>query len=205
MKTFVKRYLGPIEWGLGVFVVVSTLVVWAMNTSFTGGITVYDIFPPLGIVAFGLMWTHFVMSALRRYAHVTSARDNAYSAISMGLVLGLIIMHPLLLWIALYNDGLGLPPQSYYMVYKNEAIAVTLGSIGLTIFLAYEFKRFFGNRSWWKYVDYAQIVGMIAIFIHGIGLGRDIQLGYLPIWIFYGLTLVAAVTYSYLPQRSSSR
>jgi hypothetical protein len=65
------------------------------------------------------------------------------------------------------------------------------------LFLAYELKRFFGQRSWWKYVERLQIAGMIAIFIHGLGLGNELRMDwFLAVWAVYGITFAAAVLYS---------
>lgn len=204
MKRFLKRYNRQVEWALGAFVVVSTVAAWLANTGIQNGVTLYDIFPPLGILAFGLMWTHYVMGTIRRYAGLVPDKDRTYMALSMGLVLGLIIMHPMLLFIALYNDGLGLPPASYMQVYERELVFVGLGVFGLMIFLAYEFKRVFGQKKWWTIVDWAQIVGMGAIFVHGLGLGSDVRSGYAFVWWFYGITLLAAVAYSTYMDRKKS-
>ncbi|MBC7512061.1 hypothetical protein H7142_00155 [Candidatus Saccharibacteria bacterium] len=188
--------MNGIEWTLGVTAVVLPTIAWLSRNSLSE-LTLYSIFPPLGIIAFGLMWTHFVMGALRRYSGSTSSPHWLYMNISMGLVLSLIVLHPGLLWVALYLDGFGLPPQSHLEAYSTQILFVTLGTIGLLIFLSYEFKRFFGQRSWWKYIEWLQILGMGAIFVHAIGLGGELQLSwFMVVWIFYGLTLAASFVYS---------
>ncbi len=200
MRDFIRRYHVTIEWVLGVFVLVSSLAAWLDSREFEDqGLTIYTIFPPLGLIAFGLMWTHFIMGGLRRYADVQKRRRDTYMTVSMGLVLALIILHPGLLWLGLYRDGLGLPPFSYLMAYESQLIAVLLGSLGLVIFLAFECKRWFGTRSWWRFVEWAQIVGMAAIFFHAIELGGELrQDWYAAVWWFYGLTLAAVVIYSWV-------
>lgn len=200
MKQFIQRYHMAIEWVLGVFVLVSSVVAWLDSREFDEqGLTIYTIFPPLGLIAFGLMWTHFVMGALRRYAAVKKRKGDAYMTVSMGVVLALIILHPGLLWLGLYNDGFGLPPVSYLTAYQSQLLAVGLGSVGLTIFLAFELKRWFGTRKWWRFVEWAQVIGMAAIFFHAIELGGELREDwYGLVWWGYGVTLAIAVLYGWI-------
>lgn len=195
MRQFVKRNYVLIEWVLGGIAIILPVIAWLSVQH--RELTLYDIFPPLGLIAFGLMWTHFVMGALKRYADVETREPGLYMPISMGLVLALIILHPGLLWFALFLDGYGLPPESYLKAYSSQVLLVLLGSASLIIFLAYEFKRVFGQKSWWKYIDWLQIVGMAAIFIHALGLGRDLQMNwFMVVWWLYGITLAASIIYS---------
>ncbi|HRJ06540.1 MAG TPA: hypothetical protein PK096_03385 [Candidatus Saccharibacteria bacterium] len=197
LTNFLKSYHKQIEWLLGIVVVVLAVVAWSANRDLTDSLTIYDIFPPLGLVAFGLMWTHFVMGAIRRYGRIDSPKESAYKTVSFGIVLGLLILHPGLLVLGLYRDGYGPPPFSYIEVYSTQLLAVGMGSIGLTIFLAFELKRWFSEKSWWKYIEWAQLVGMAAIFYHALQLGGELkQPWFVAVWWFYGLTLVLAVGYT---------
>lgn len=201
MCEFVRRNLNAIEWAFGAAAVVLPTVAWLSRNSLSG-LTLYDIFPPLGIVAFGLMWTHFVVGALRRYAGISRRNETLYMPLSMGLGLALILLHPGLLWIALYLDGYGLPPQSHLQAYSAQAGLLALGTIALLIFLSYELKRFFGDKNRWKYIEQIQIIGMIAIFIHALGLGNELHVDwFLAVWIFYGVTLLISFGYSWLYDR----
>ena len=196
MREYISRHIVAIEWGLGALALIVPSITWLGRTELDD-LTLYDIFPPLGLMAFGLMWTHFVMGALRRYAGVSASSHRLYMPVSMGLVLALIVLHPGLLWLALYLDGFGLPPQSYMQVYSGQLGLIALGMTALLIFLAYELKRFFGDRSWWKYVSGAQIVGMLAIFVHAIGLGNELRTDwFFVVWIGLGVTLVVSFLYS---------
>ncbi len=207
VKKFLSNHITLIEWLIGGAAIMLPIVAWLGNVTLNK-ITLYDIFPPLGLIAFGLMWTHFVMGALRRYSSVGANQRDLYMNISMGLVLGLIILHPALLWLALYKDGYGLPPFSYMDVYQTQLGFLALGTFGLLIFLAYELKRFFGSKKWWKYVDAAQILGMGVIFVHAIGLGNELRLDwFMALWVFYGLTLAGSIIYSkliYVPKEESN-
>lgn len=205
MRRFMRRHIRSIEWGLGVIAVVLPSIAW-LSEAELDELTLYDIFPPLGLLAFGLMWTHFVIGALRRYAGIQLDKHRPYMTISMGLVFALILLHPGLLWLALYLDGLGLPPESYMQAYSTQLGFVALGTLGLVIFLAYELKRFFGNKSWWKYVSMLQIVGMAAIFIHAIGLGNELRLDwYFAVWVILGVTLMVSFIYSTVMNQRDKR
>ena len=198
LTDFLKTYNKQIEWALGIFVVVTAVAVWVEGREVGEEVlSIYDIFPVFGLMAFGLMWTHFVMGALRRFAGVVPAKENAYKTVSMGMVLGLIILHPTLLWLGLARDGYGPPPFSHILAYEDQLLYVGLGTIGLTIFLAFELKRWFGGRKWWKWIEWAQIVGMTAIFFHAIELGNELREDwYMTIWWGYGITLAAAIIYT---------
>ena len=197
MREFIRRNHTTIEWSLAALVLVAAAMVWLENRQPAEGLTIYDVFPPLGLVAFGLMWTHFVMGALRRYSGAGKRAHDVYMTVSMGMVLTLIILHPGLLWLGLYLDGLGLPPASYLTAYQTQLFAVLLGSLGLAIFLAFELKRWFGRKSWWRFVEWAQIVGMTAIFFHAIELGGELREDwYAALWWLYGITLLVAIIYT---------
>lgn len=197
-KEILARRITAIEWLLGVFVVVVSSLAWVSDRNFAD-ITLYDIFPPLGLVAFGLMWTYYVIGALRQYADIKGVRSDMYMTVSTGLVLALLILHPGLLWIGLYMDGYGLPPSSYLEAYKTQLGFVILGTCGLFIFLSYELRRFFRKRRWWKYIVHLQTVGMAVIFVHAIGLGGELKLNwFMALWIFYGVTLALSIIYSSL-------
>lgn len=202
MKEFIKRNHTVIEWLLAGFVVVSAVAVWLQSRELGENITIYDVFPPLGLTAFGLMWTHFVMGALRRYSEAPKRARDVYMTVSMGIVLALIILHPGLLWLGLYLDGFGLPPISYLTAYQSQLLAVLLGSLGLTIFLAFELKRWFGRKKWWRFIEWAQIIGMTAIFFHALQLGNELRTDwYALVWWLYGITLLIAIIYTVIYNR----
>jgi len=188
------------QWLLGVAVVGVSLAAWASVRVPSEGLGLYDVFPLFGLLAFGLMWTHFVLGALRRYLGIESQQQSAYHTASFGLVLALLVLHPGLLWYGLWSDGFGLPPASHMAAYNTPAMmgALSLGSVALFIFLAYELRRKFRTTSWWVYVERAQIVAMAAIFYHALVLGKELSLGWFQlVWWGYGATLLLAVGYSY--------
>ncbi len=192
----VKRFQ-LLEWARGLFVVLTAVIVW-LQVRGVESLSIYDIFPLFGLLAFGLMWTHYVNGAFRRMWGVAKAKNDTYWAVSSGLVLALIILHPLLLNYGLVRDGLGLPPASYAAAYPGNESFVLLGTVALLVFLAYELRRWYKHASWWKYINYAQLAAMVAIFIHALMLGRELSVGwYLALWWLYGISFVIAVVYSH--------
>ena len=164
----------------------------------------YQIFPLLGLTAFSLMWSHYVTSAFRTRQNVPRGILKTYLEITSTLVLIAILLHPGLLWVQLWRDGFGLPPNSYLQHYVAPTLrwAAMLGTLSLVAFLAYELRRKFASRSWWKYVQRASDVGMIAIFIHGLKLGRNLQTSWFKyIWYFYGVSLILSMVYVYGQQK----
>lgn len=189
-------------------VVVLGAVVWAGERLGSGGLTSYDLFPLLGLVAFSLMWTHYIVGALRRNLNVEIKENRNYFKITGLVVLFMILLHPAILIASLYKDGFGLPPGSYLAVYSEPVMkgAIMLGTMSLLLFLAFEFQGKYKNKAWWKYVDYLQILAMFLIFYHGLTLGRELTVGwYKAVWYFYGLSLISAIIFNTWYDRRTKR
>lgn len=183
-------------WALAALTTILAVYVWGEGVNWDiGGLSNYQIFPLLGLIAFGLMWGHYMVAALRQYLVIDRIVIAQYFHITSLVVLVAILLHPgLLIW-QLARDGLGLPPESYYRLYGWLTI---LGTVSLCVFLAYELRRKFGQRSWWKYVERLNDVAMVAIYYHGLKLGSHTQVSWFRyLWYFYGATLVAALMYLY--------
>lgn len=203
-----KTALRLISWSLGLLVLGLATKVWVSERLDGGFLTVYDIFPLLGISAFSLMWTHYVLGSLRRFLHVNVKDRGAYYKVSSVIVLFLILLHPGLLVAGLYRDGFGLPPVSYLTVYSENYMqtAIGMGTISLIIFLLFELKSRLKNKNWWKYIEFAQLIAMSFIFYHGLTLGGELSVGwYRMVWFFYGITFIAAVMINHWYDRSTNR
>lgn len=188
------------SWSLAGFTSLLAVVVWASERLPAVSVTLYAVFPLLGLLAFSLMWTHYVAGILRRRLDATVAANRLFHKVTASIVLALILLHPGLLIFQLYQDGFGLPPQSYLTVYALPAMkgALMLGSISLLIFLSFEFKRHFGKKQWWRFIEYAQVIAMFLVFYHGLTLGRELSVGwYRSTWYFYGISLLLAVIHNY--------
>lgn len=163
-------------------------------------LSAYQLFPLFGLLAFSLMWSHYVATVLRRMGGLDKKVLSRYFDITSWLVLLFIFLHPGLLVWQLWRDGFGLPPGSYLSHYVAPGLrwAAVLGTVSLFIFLAYETRRKFNARPWWRFVAYATDAAMIAVFIHGLELGTNLhQNWYKLVWYFYGVILGAALIYIY--------
>jgi hypothetical protein len=188
-------------WTLGAVVIALATTVWVMTRlGDSRELTPYSSFPLLGLLAFSLMWTHYIGGTLRRYLGYAKFQTQTYFTLTSWVVLILILLHPAIFVTALFLDGFGLPPFSYLSVYTATAsrIALLLGTLSLIAFLAFELHRKYAEASWWKYVELANIFAMYAIFYHALTLGGELgQIWYKAIWYIYGITLAIAISYSY--------
>ena len=201
MNTSKKLQLSA--WLLGGLTVFLALFVWWPATE---NLTVYSLFPIFGLIAFGLMWTHYITGALRRYFAVPSETIKRYFQITSYIVLFSILVHPFLLDFQLFLDGNGLPPFSRNAIYTEgiQQFAIFLGTVSLVFFLLYELHRFFKDRSWWKYIEYANIAAMFLILYHGFTLGGNLREPWFQVvWAFYAVSLLVAVIYTELKKRNT--
>ncbi len=190
-------------WLISLSVSFLAFLVWLQSFSGEVKLNNYSLFPLLGLLAFSLMWVHYIVGALRRYFVVDKVHLKTYYKVTSIIVLLAILLHPNLFVYQLWSNGYGFPPDSYKNYVAASALwAVMLGTIALWIFLAFETKRFFGGKPWWKLVEYAQILAMVLIYIHALKLGGEIQTGwYKVVWVFYGLSFLLASGYIFIKDR----
>lgn len=194
-----ENILKTCSWGLSALVSLLAVAAWSDQRLNGARLSLYDWFPLFGLLAFSLMWTHYIAGSIRRHLGVNKKVNKQYLKITSILVLALILMHPLMLNIQLIRDGFGTPPSSYEAVYPESLRGViSLGMIGLLIFLAFEAKRWLSGKSWWRFLDYAQVLAMVIIFYHGLTLGAELAGGWFRfVWYIYGLSLLLSVGYNY--------
>lgn len=193
-----EKQLKTFAWGSSIVVAALAIYVWGAGLSWQlYPISSYTLFPLFGLLAFSLMWSHYIVSAVRTYFGKDKGITAQYFEVTSWIVLGAILLHPSLLIWQLWRDGMGLPPGSYInYVGPSLRFAVALGSFSFLIFLAYELRHKFGKRSWWKYVQYANDVAMFAIIIHALRLGSHTQDDWFHyVWLFYAATLAIALAY----------
>lgn len=172
-------------------------VAWGQDNSWQLlGLSTYQLFPIFGLLAFSIMWSQYVIAAIRDYLGLSNA-IRRYFEITGWFVLFAILLHPGLLIAQRYHDGYGLPPGSYETyVAPMQRWIVILGSVSLLMFLAYELKYFFSEKSWWKYIILLNDIAIVAIFYHGLRLGQDIGHHWFQVvWYVYGMVLVPALIY----------
>lgn len=194
-----NTWIQYLPWTLSITSSVLAIAVWAnfLHWDF-GAISTYQFFPVLGLLAFSIMWTHYMVGFLHRIVLKEHDFKNYYR-ITGYVVLAAICLHPGLLIFKRFQDGFGFPPHSYETYVAPGLGWITLlGSASLLVFLAYELHRFYENKSWWKYVVYAGDTAMVAIFYHGLRLGSTLQTGWFRyVWWFYGVTLIGTILYKY--------
>jgi hypothetical protein len=177
--------LGIIAWGQGIR--------WHII-----GISNYLLFPVFGLVAFSLMWTHYMAIVAKIIFKIKLSDMANYFKLTNFAVLGALLLHPGLLVWQLWRDGLGYPPFSYEYRYVAPGLGwvTLLGTACWFAFLAYELRRKYAERPWWKHVVNISELAMAGIYYHALRLGAQIQHGwYKSVWYFYGLTLAAALGY----------
>lgn len=190
-----KTWLPVAIWLLTVLVIALAFFVWGPTSD---KLTLYGLFPLLGLLAFSLMWVHYITGAIRRIVGVPKEALAFHFQLTGYLVLISILAHPSLFYLQLYIDGLGLPYESVYKVYTalTDRLAVLAGIIALLTFLSFELYRFFREKAWWKYVEWANIAAMVLILWHGFTLGGELRQPWFEIiWVVYAITFAMAVTY----------
>lgn len=194
------KTIQTLAWGLSALVVGIAVLAWGQSYAWQfSPFSIYQLFPIFGLLAFSLMWGHYVSSALRQYFGLEPKVLSSYFKITAFLVLAAIILHPgLLLW-QLWRDGLGLLPGSAKAYVGAAAYwAIWFAIIAWTAFILYEFRRWWGQKKWWPLVQYASDIAMVLIFIHALRLGGALRLGWFRgVWYFYGLTFVCALVFTY--------
>ncbi len=195
-------------WSIGVAAALLAVVTWGQAFAWqTDRLSAYLLFPLCGLLAFSLMWSHYVAGVVRRVGKTERTVIKNYFMLTGYVVLVLICLHPGLLMWQLWRDGFGLPPNSYLEHYVAPSLrwAVMLGTVGFFIFIAYEFRRWFKDKSWWKWIVYAGDLAMFAVFFHALRLGTNLQKGwYRWVWLFYGVSLAASLAFIYYVDRRNA-
>lgn len=188
-------------WTLSVIVSAVSFFAWGKSNGWQiWHFNSYQFFPLLGLLAWSLMWAHYVMGATREILGLSKEVLKKYFQWTSYVVLIAICLHPGLLIYQLFRDGRGLPPTSYESYVAHGLGWVTmLGTASLLVFLAFEFRRIYGQKSWWHYVADASDVAMIAIFYHSVRLGSQIMAGgwFQKLWWFYGVVFVGVLLRKY--------
>ena len=188
-----------IPWAISVAVCIAAICAWGASYSWQlRYVTAYQIFPLLGLLAFSLMWSHYMTGFLQK-KRVIPENTGTYFRVTSNAVLVLLLLHPGIFIYERFHDGYGLPPGSYTTyVAPGLAWVVMLGSVSLLVFLAYELHRWYEKKSWWRYVLYAGDAAMIAILYHGLRIGNTLMHGWSRgVWFVYAIALITVLAYTY--------
>lgn len=192
-RAFLPWILSAVVSGLAVYV-------WGQSLQWQWRlVNAYLFFPVLGLLAYSIMWSHYMVGAVK-HSLLKDVELANYFRYTGYVVLAAIVLHPSIFIYRLFRDGYGLPPGSYtHFVAPSMAWVVLLGTASLFVFLAFELHRWYGQKPWWKYVITAGDVAMVAIFYHGLRLGNQLHSGwFVAVWWFYGITLLAALARKYI-------
>lgn len=153
-----------------------------------------DIFPLFGLAAFALLWLHAISGVFEPWLRA-NFNFNRFVRVTSTLIFFCIVLHPLLLLISInFNFNT--------LFLYGPALYIKLGIIGWFLLISYDIgkalkKHNFFIRNWNKILIISTI-GFLITFFHSLGLGSDLQSGPLrTVWIFYGVTAIAATIYNY--------
>lgn len=201
LVSFLKPHLQAVAWLIALATLSVAVLVWGQTIAWnSANLSIYTFFPLLGLIAFGLMWAQYMADTIGKLVGGEAPELTRFYKLSSSLVLAAILLHPALLVWQLWRDDAGLPPGSYLSyVAPSLKWAVLLGNISLFIFLAFELRRRFHNRPWWRFVLYANDAAVAAVYIHAYNLGTHTHLSWFKtVWIFYGVTLAAVLLHKYI-------
>lgn len=191
-----QKNFNILAWSLFSISFIIPVFVWGNNLGWDfGSISIYQWFPLFGLLAWMIMWTHYINGSIRlKNNHLKNPKY--YGKTTGYIVLACLLLHPGLLAFAQFQNGVGVPPFSFTeYVGEGLMLAAILGSISLTIFLSFEiFDRLRERKSikkWWLWVSISQSIAMTLIFVHGLRLGTNLSSGwFVYVWAIYGLALI---------------
>src|SRR5688572_13852910 len=80
------------------------VIAWGGYYGWTLNLSLYQIFPLFGLLAFSIMWSHYIAGFSRRLLGYGSEALADFYARTAAVVLGLILLHPGLLILQLFLD-----------------------------------------------------------------------------------------------------
>lgn len=185
-------------WAMCGLLLVLAFTAWGQSLSWDmSGISGYQLFPLLGLIAFNLMLSHYLSGVVRRLAGVPKSALRRYFKITSQAVLIAILLHPAILAWNLFHNGLGLPPESFFdYVSDDRKIWILFGLLGFTVFIAFEFKELWKSQ---KVIEWMSDIAMFAILLHALFLGSRLQDGwYRWLWYVYGLLFTGSLIFNRL-------
>jgi predicted ferric reductase len=184
------------QWLLFTAALMLPILAWGQNLNWQiSTATGYQWFPLFGLVAWMIMWSHYITGGIRIRSSGLK-KSGLYARLSAWLVLFCMLMHPALLVYTQYQNTNTLPPESYInYVGEGLALAVMLGTVSLLIFLSFEvFERLKHKpiiKKNWRFISLSQSLAMVLIFVHALRLGSIATNGWFAVvWAGCGLLLV---------------
>jgi hypothetical protein len=155
------------------------------------------IFPIFGLLAFTLLWLHSISGVFEERLREMFDFDAFVRWTALAILVS-ILLHPLLLLIMAQFNVLAIFAPGPYQ------LPLLLGLFGLILLLTYDvgkFLKYRGNHFFsrhWTAILIISNIGFILTFFHSLMMGSDLQSGFLRyLWIFYGITAILAIIYTY--------
>lgn len=192
-----------------------TLVVGILNVSTVGlalvawlgsigsSVSALEVASLLGVVAFSLMWVHYVADLIA--PRPDDAKDVQY-VISRYAVLLAILVHPFLINYYLVTNNFGFPPQGYEALLGDLAAVVLLGWIALAAFLLFELRS--KLKRFDRKIFHANIIAMFLVLIHGFMIGMVLMdTWYASVWwiLLVAFTVAVLARYSKYYETNTTR
>lgn len=202
MTTFSKKTLvQSLIISFSLFVLLCPIFIWFRNEDFASNpVSLSAIFPMLGLCAFTIMWLHVVGSTFETQLkeYINFEKFVGYSSF---VVLVLILLHPTLFLFSVGFSALG------GIFFSGNPTLYWLAVIGWCMLITYDLRKLFHKKDFvlrhWKKINVISTIGFFVIFFHAIGLGGDLQDGFLRIfWILLAITAFFATAYSYIFQKN---
>jgi len=183
---------------LGLGVVLAAFAVWVPSLSSTG-LNAYSFFPLFGLLAWSIMWTHYISGFL--VVHYGAERSKPYKTVSEVIVFFCLWLHPGILIYQLWLDNHTWPPASIVNYLGQRNTLFILGAFAAWLaFLSYDILIRLKDRPFWKrnwiWVSVVQAGAMGVIYLHAIKFGRHIQVEWFKLyWAVLGLVLLPIMIY----------
>ena len=185
-----------ITWAVVFFSLMVVAFAWSRGVDLdSGNVTIYQLFPLFGLIAWITMAGHYYLGTMR-ILYPELKKPKGYKTATGYLVLGSLLLHPGLLAFEQSRNGQGLPPTSFYnYVGDGLKLAVMLGSISLIIFLSFEvFERIKTKKvikNYWTAISISQSIAMTLVWVHALRLGGNLGEGWFQfLWIVAWLSLI---------------
>jgi hypothetical protein len=163
-----------------------------INAPWENSSLIAAVFPIFGLLAFTLLWLHAISGAFEGWLRERFNFDT-FVHWTATIILVSILLHPILLLILLKGN---------IAMILSGGLPIWLGLIGLVLLLTYDIGKalkkyeFFTKN--WNWILIISNIGFVLTLFHSLKIGSDLQSGFMrSLWIFYGVTAIAALVYTY--------
>jgi hypothetical protein len=190
-----KKLLQILFW----IVLLIPIYVWGDSFAWDFSIlSLFLLFPLLGLLAFSVMWTQVFVGAFEKHIGKYFNLGRFYAKTGLAVLI-LFVSHPLIALIALWNATGSANP--FNLISESQAVYLILAMIAFATFIAFEITLRWKHKTIQRFkpwVENASAIGVILVWIHSINIGSHTQGGwFMYLWWFYGITGVLMIAYSF--------